>query len=117
MVYNFLAPSLTFTQKTFCGTPNYAAVELISGIPYVGVKSDIWAMGIVLFIMATGHPPFSGQNISALYSKIKAVDYKCPEYFSKGKLKVLGRRLILNFPPFFFRFGQGHSKNANQGSP
>ncbi|KAJ3164174.1 hypothetical protein HK101_000491, partial [Irineochytrium annulatum] len=62
-------------MKTFCGTPNYAAVELISGIPYIGVKSDIWAMGVVLFVMMTGKPPFTGENISALYSKIKAVDY------------------------------------------
>jgi serine/threonine protein kinase len=73
--------------QTFCGTPNYAAVELISGIPYNGVKSDIWAMGVVLYVMMTGKPPFSGENISALYSKIKAVDYKCPEYFSRGKLQ------------------------------
>lgn len=56
-------------MKTFCGTPNYAAVELISGIPYIGVKSDIWAMGVVLYVMMTGKPPFVGENISSLYSK------------------------------------------------
>ncbi|KAI8849808.1 kinase-like domain-containing protein [Chytridium lagenaria] len=72
-------------MKTFCGTPNYAAVELISGIPYIGVKADIWALGVVLFVMMTGRPPFTGDSISALYSKIKAVDYKCPDYFSKGR--------------------------------
>ncbi len=74
--------------QTFCGTPNYAAVELISGIPYVGIKSDIWAMGIVLFIMTSGNPPFNGANISELYSKIKAIDYKCPSYFSAGLLST-----------------------------
>ncbi|KAI8593281.1 kinase-like domain-containing protein, partial [Geranomyces variabilis] len=81
-------------MKTFCGTPNYAAVELISGIPYVGVKSDIWAMGVVLYVMMTGRPPFSGENISALYNKIKAVDYKCPEYFSRGLRQVLAKILV-----------------------
>ncbi|KAJ3021187.1 Serine/threonine-protein kinase par-1 [Thoreauomyces humboldtii] len=84
-------------MKTFCGTPNYAAVELISGIPYIGVKSDIWAMGVVLFVMMTGRPPFSGENISALYNKIKAVDYKCPDYFSRG-LRALFSRILVKDP-------------------
>ncbi|KAJ3341274.1 MAP microtubule affinity-regulating kinase 1 [Gonapodya sp. JEL0774] len=81
-------------MKTFCGTPNYAAVELISGIPYIGVKSDIWAMGVVLYIMMTGRPPFIGENISALYSKIRAVDYKCPDYFSTELRDILSRILV-----------------------
>ncbi|KAJ3034559.1 Map microtubule affinity-regulating kinase, partial [Rhizophlyctis rosea] len=81
-------------MKTFCGTPNYAAVELISGIPYVGVKSDIWAMGVVLYVMMTGRPPFVGENINALYSKIKAVDYKVPDYFSKGLRNLLSKILV-----------------------
>ncbi|KAI8801467.1 kinase-like domain-containing protein, partial [Cladochytrium replicatum] len=81
-------------MKTFCGTPNYAAVELISGIPYTGVKSDIWAMGVVLYVMMTGRPPFVGENISQLYSKIKAVDYKCPDYFSADLVGLLKRMLV-----------------------
>ncbi|KAI9105242.1 kinase-like domain-containing protein, partial [Phlyctochytrium arcticum] len=81
-------------MRTFCGTPNYAAVELISGIPYIGVKSDIWAMGVVLYVMMTGRPPFFGENISALYSKIKAVDYKCPDYFSQGLRNLLAKILV-----------------------
>eukprot|EP00842_Homolaphlyctis_polyrhiza_P000635 jgi/Hompol1/1572/HPOL_005641-RA len=75
-------PDVQEYMKTFCGTPNYAAVELISGIPYLGVKSDIWAMGVVLYIMMTGHPPFVGETISLLYRSIKAIDYKIPNYFS-----------------------------------
>ncbi|KAJ3106347.1 Map microtubule affinity-regulating kinase [Phlyctochytrium bullatum] len=80
-------------MRTFCGTPNYAAVELISGIPYIGVKADIWAMGVVLFVMMTGRPPFTGDNIAALYGKIKAVDYKCPDYFSRELKALLGKIL------------------------
>ena len=30
--------------KTFCGTPTYASVELVTGVPYDGQKSDIWAL-------------------------------------------------------------------------
>jgi serine/threonine protein kinase len=62
--------------KTFCGTPNYAAVELISGIPYVGVKSDIWAMGIILYFLNTGTTPFQGTTLKELYDNIKNVRYK-----------------------------------------
>ncbi|KAJ3352887.1 Serine/threonine-protein kinase par-1 [Entophlyctis luteolus] len=77
--------------KTFCGTPNYAAVELISGIPYNGMKSDIWAMGVALYVMMTGRTPFTGSSISQLYSRIKAVDYKCPDYFSGDLINLLGK--------------------------
>jgi 5'-AMP-activated protein kinase catalytic alpha subunit len=61
-------------------------VELISGIPYVGVKSDIWAMGVVLYLMVTGKPPFYGETISLLYKEIRAVNYKVYDYFSPGNL-------------------------------
>ncbi|KAJ3079343.1 Serine/threonine-protein kinase par-1 [Quaeritorhiza haematococci] len=81
-------------MKTFCGTPNYAAVELVSGIPYIGIHSDIWAMGVVLYVMMAGRPPFHGENIAALYTKIKAVDYKCPEHFSPALRKLLSKILV-----------------------
>nr|KAJ3417848.1 Serine/threonine-protein kinase par-1 [Polyrhizophydium stewartii] len=87
-------PDANEYMKTFCGTPNYAAVELISGIPYVGVKSDIWAMGVVLYIMMTGRPPFVGETISLLYRQIKAVDYKVPSYFSEDLVDLLRKILV-----------------------
>jgi serine/threonine protein kinase len=43
---------------TFCGTPLYAAPELVSGIKYHGPPADIWAMGVVLYAMVCGKPPF-----------------------------------------------------------
>jgi serine/threonine protein kinase len=55
-------------MSTFCGTPNYAAFELVSGIPYDGVKTDIWAMGVILFIMIAGNPPFKGVTVSQIYN-------------------------------------------------
>ncbi|KAJ3065468.1 MAP/microtubule affinity-regulating kinase 3 [Podochytrium sp. JEL0797] len=90
-------PEVQEYLKTFCGTPNYAAVELISGIPYNGIKSDIWAMGVALYVMMTGKTPFVGATISQLYSKIKAVDYKCPDYFS-GDLKTLLAKMLKKDP-------------------
>lgn len=94
--------------RTFCGTPNYgiyfsqysinhqAAAELVRGIPYEGTKSDIWAMGVVLYIMMTGQPPFKGESISILYSKIKSVTYARPDYFSEALIDLLNKILVNN---------------------
>jgi serine/threonine protein kinase len=81
-------------MTTFCGTPNYAAIELISGIPYIGVKSDIWALGVILYVMMTGKPPFDGKSINALYKRIKKIDYKIPSYFSKDLAKLLAKIFV-----------------------
>ncbi|KAJ1564958.1 Serine/threonine-protein kinase par-1 [Nowakowskiella sp. JEL0078] len=42
----------------------------------------------------TGNPPFTGDNISSVYSKIKAVDYKFPAYFSKELRKLFSKLLV-----------------------
>jgi len=81
-------------MTTFCGTPNYAAIELISGIPYIGVKSDIWALGVILYVMMTGKPPFDGKSINALYRRIKRIDYKVPSYFSKDLSNLLAKIFV-----------------------
>jgi Serine/threonine protein kinase len=44
----------------FCGTPSYMAPELASRKEYYGHLADIWAMGILLFALLTGHFPFKG---------------------------------------------------------
>jgi serine/threonine protein kinase len=72
-------------MMTFCGTPNYAAVELITFKPYIGMQTDIWSMGIILFIMCAGKPPFQGHSIPSLYNKIMNLQYTCPDWFSPGK--------------------------------
>eukprot|EP01135_Chromosphaera_perkinsii_P007374 Nk52_evm22s805 gene=Nk52_evmTU22s805 len=73
---------------TFCGTPLYAAPELVSGVKYVGPPADIWAMGVVLYAMIYGKPPFQAESMTKLYKKIRNVEYKCPSWFSK-ELKSL----------------------------
>eukprot|EP00123_Amoebidium_parasiticum_P018271 comp24155_c1_seq1/m.43995 comp24155_c1_seq1/g.43995 ORF comp24155_c1_seq1/g.43995 comp24155_c1_seq1/m.43995 type:complete len:704 (-) comp24155_c1_seq1:186-2297(-) len=67
---------------TFCGTPLYAAPELVSGIKYFGPPADIWAMGVVLYAMVCGKPPFQADTMSELYKKIKNVEYKFPQWCS-----------------------------------
>ncbi|XP_014781317.1 testis-specific serine/threonine-protein kinase 6 [Octopus bimaculoides] len=45
-------------SHTYCGSKSYAAPEILTGCPYNPFKSDIWAIGIILYIMSTGKFPF-----------------------------------------------------------
>lgn len=70
------------TLKTACGSPCYAAPEMIAGKKYLGLKSDIWSSGVVLYAMVCGFLPFEDPKTSNLYKKILAGDYKIPKFLS-----------------------------------
>ncbi|KAI3654153.1 hypothetical protein MP228_000872 [Amoeboaphelidium protococcarum] len=80
--------------NTFCGTPLYAGPELVSGIKYIGPSADIWSLGIVLYIMIAGKPPFKCDSIAELYAQIKSVKYACPGHFSEDLQKLLQKLLV-----------------------
>jgi PAS domain S-box-containing protein len=48
--------------NVFCGSPDYAAPELVSSIKYKGPAVDIWACGVVLYVMTTSYLPFSSPD-------------------------------------------------------
>lgn len=51
------------SMQTVCGTPAYMAPELASGHGYSGPANDVWASGIILFIMVSGFPPFAKADV------------------------------------------------------
>jgi serine/threonine protein kinase len=51
-------------------------------------------LGIILFIMMSGRPPFKCDRISELYSQIKAVRYQCPPTFTPSLVALLGKILV-----------------------
>ncbi|OMJ87208.1 hypothetical protein SteCoe_11134 [Stentor coeruleus] len=68
--------------KTACGSPCYAAPEMIAGKKYNGLKVDIWSSGVILFAMICGYLPFEDPNTGELYKKILACNYKTPKFIS-----------------------------------
>jgi len=75
--------------QTACGSPCYAAPEMILGKKYRGSTVDVWSCGVVLFAMVCGYLPFEGENTLALYKKILRAEYKTPEHLSKGVKDLL----------------------------
>ena len=72
--------------QTACGSPCYAAPEMIAGKLYKGSTVDIWSSGIVLFAMICGYLPFENPNTSKLYKMILRGEFEIPNHVSyEGK--------------------------------
>ena len=82
--------------KTACGSPCYAAPEMIAGKKYKGVKSDIWSSGVVLYAMVCGFLPFEDPKTSNLYKKIMAGEFKIPRFLSTDCSHFLSKILQTN---------------------
>ncbi|KAA3681802.1 calcium/calmodulin-dependent protein kinase (CaM kinase) II [Paragonimus westermani] len=65
----------------FAGTPGYLSPEVLRKEPY-GKAVDVWACGVILYILLVGYPPFWDEDQTRLYTQIKsgAFDYPSPEW-------------------------------------
>lgn len=79
--------------KTACGSPCFAAPEMIQGKKYQGHISDIWSCGVVLYSLLCGYLPFEDENMAKLFQKISNADYKFPS-FLKGPAKELIQKML-----------------------
>ena len=84
--------------KTPCGSPCYAAPEMLKGESYEPLKVDIWSSGVILFAMLCGYLPFEdNENTADLYAKILKGEYKVHKTVSESACDLL--RKILTVDP------------------
>ena len=57
--------------RTWCGSANYAAPEVISNLPYPGPEIDVWSAGVMLYLLVCGRLPFEDEHAPTLYQKIQ----------------------------------------------
>lgn len=66
-------------KKTICGTPNYIAPEVLYGRDKGhSYEVDVWSIGIILYVMLVGKPPFQSRKVETIYERIKNNDYEIP---------------------------------------
>ena len=79
--------------KTKCGSPSYAAPEVLKGNRYDGFKSDIWCCGIILHAMLCGTLPFEGENNKILFRNIIKCELKL-DHFDDEIIKNLIKKIL-----------------------
>ncbi|CAL6405524.1 unnamed protein product [Bathycoccus prasinos] len=82
--------------KTSCGSPNYAAPEVISGKLYSGPEVDVWSCGVIMYALLCGSLPFDDESIPNLFKKIKGGIYTLPSYVSPGARDLISRMLLVD---------------------
>ena len=79
--------------KTSCGSPNYAAPEVISATYYDGREVDVWSCGIILYAMLYGYLPFDDESVPNLFNRIKTGSYYLPNSLSEEARDLINKLL------------------------
>uniref|UniRef100_A0A8C9HFT3 5'-AMP-activated protein kinase catalytic subunit alpha-1 n=1 Tax=Piliocolobus tephrosceles TaxID=591936 RepID=A0A8C9HFT3_9PRIM len=79
--------------RTSCGSPNYAAPEVISGRLYAGPEVDIWSSGVILYALLCGTLPFDDDHVPTLFKKICDGIFYTPQYLNPSVITLLKHML------------------------
>lgn len=77
--------------KMFCGTPSYMAPEIVARVEYSGPPADVWALGVLLYVLLCGCYPFKAQTDKELYKKIQYGQFAIPPHVSQGARSLINR--------------------------
>ncbi|KXJ94003.1 kinase-like domain-containing protein [Microdochium bolleyi] len=79
--------------RTSCGSPHYAAPELVSRRKYRGDKVDVWSLGVILYAMLCARLPFDDPDIPRLLAKATKGVYEMPGWLSHSAQDLIRRML------------------------
>jgi len=78
-----LAAKLEFDgekRRTICGTPNYIAPEILDNKIGHSYEVDVWSLGVIVYTLIIGKPPFETSDVKTTYKKIRMNQYIFPEH-------------------------------------
>jgi polo-like kinase 1 len=87
-----LATTLKFEgeiKRSFCGTPNFMAPEILDGGMGYSFEADVWSIGITLYMMLVGVPPFEGKSIDETYKNILTCKFDIPSRISSSAKELI----------------------------
>lgn len=86
-------------KHTICGTPNYIAPEILEGKTLGhSYEVDIWALGVILYTLLVGRPPYETEDVKETYKKILSNIYSFPDhiYVSESAKDLIKKILIID---------------------
>ena len=89
-----LATKLDFEgerKRSLCGTPNYIAPEILDGKTGHSFEVDIWSIGVCIYILLIGRPPFETNDVKLTYKRIRTINFSFPQ---NEKISNPARELI-----------------------